>query len=199
MVAQPSSQVMSVEQWRAQERTSHDLKHEYIDGHAYAMSGGSRNHARIGSNMVRLLEDAVGANCAVYNSDVAVRLSATRYAYPDATVSCDERDQANNETEITTPRVVVEVLSPSTEGYDRGEKFGYYRACPSIQEYILVSTYTQGVDVFRRTAEGWKTYEHYGSYDTVELQSINARIPVAAIYQRTRVMQPESSDLTHKE
>lgn len=190
MVARPSPSFgssMSVEQWRALERDSHDTKHEYIDGQVYAMSGGSRNHGRIGSNVVRLLEDALGDTCYVYNSDVAARLSSSRYTYPDATVTCDERDRETDETEVIAPRVIVEVLSPSTEAYDRGEKFGYYRACPSVQEYILVSTTAQGVDMFRRTNQGWKIYEHYGSDDIIEFKSLGVRIPVAALYRRTDV------------
>ncbi len=190
MVAQPSSlssQPMSVVQWRELEQNSHDVKHEYIDGQAYAMSGGSRNHGQIGSNIVRLLEDAVGATCYVYTSDVAVRLSSLRYTYPDATVTCDARDYATNELEVFAPRVIVEVLSPSTEAYDRGEKFGYYRACPSIQEYVLIATKAQGVDVFRRMTQGWKIYQHYEPGDTMELESIGASIPVTALYRRTDV------------
>ena len=147
-------QFMSVTQWRELEQSSHDAKHEYIDGQVYAMSGGSRNHGQISSNAHHLLEDAVGNDCYAYNSDVAARLSASRYTYPVVTVTCDERDSATYGTEVFSPRVIVEVLSPSTEAYDRGEKFGYYRPCPTVQEYVLIATSVQGVDVFRRTAQG---------------------------------------------
>jgi Uma2 family endonuclease len=190
MVAQPSSsppQKMSVAQWRELERNSHDIKHEYIDGRAYAVSGGSRDHGQIGGNTVRALEDAIGDTCYVYNSDVAARLSSSRYTYPDATVTCDKRDQPTDDTEILAPRVIVEVLSPSTEAYDRGDKFGYYRVCPTIQEYVLIATKAQGVDVFRRTDHGWSIYQHYGPDDTLELESVGVSIPVAALYRRTDV------------
>jgi Uma2 family endonuclease len=116
---------MTVDEWRKLERTSHDIKHEYIDGQVYAMSGGSLAHGRIGSNTVRTLEDALttaGNPCDVYNSDVAVRLSPRRYTYPDASVTCDERDRSTpDKTDVQAPCVIVEVLSDSTEAYDRGE------------------------------------------------------------------------------
>ncbi len=145
MVAQPAShaapQSMSVEAWRELERTSHDRKHEYINGQVYAMAGGSLDHSQTSINVVLVLRGALGRGpCRVYNSDAAARLSPTRYTYPDATVTCDERDRGGV-IEIQAPRVIVVVLSPdSTEGYDRGRKFGYYRACPTVQEYVLVAT-----------------------------------------------------------
>ena len=194
MVAQPSWQFMNVDEWRALERQSHDIKHEYIDGLVYAMAGGSLAHSRIGSNALRTLEDALDDSpCNAYNSDAAARIFPTRYTYPDATVTCDERDQATaDEREIQAPRVIVEVLSDTTEAYDRGRKFGYYRACPTIQEYVLVTTDYQAVEVFRRTVRGWTEYQAYGPGDEVELTSINVRFPLATLYRRTTV--PETLD-----
>jgi Uma2 family endonuclease len=184
---------MSVEAWRELERTSHDRKHEYIDGQVYAMAGGSLDHSQTSINVVLVLRGALGRGpCRVYNSDAAARLSPTRYTYPDATVTCDERDRGGV-TEIQAPRVIVEVLSPdSTEGYDRGRKSGYYRACPTVQEYVLVATDHQAVEVYRRTAEGWGTFQAYGPDEEMELPSINVRFPVAALYELTEV--PEILD-----
>jgi Uma2 family endonuclease len=189
MVAQPSKpKFMSVDQWRELERCSHDIKHEYINGQVYAMAGGSRAHGRIGSNVVRTLEDALGDGpCNVYNSDVAARLSPMCFTYPDATVTCDECDQATpDETEIQSPRVIVEVLSDSTEAYNRGAKFALYRACPTVQEYVLVATKYQAVEVFHRTLRVWE-YQAYGPADEVDLTSIGVRFPVSALYRRTTV------------
>ncbi|HWE60100.1 MAG TPA: Uma2 family endonuclease, partial [Chloroflexota bacterium] len=114
--------------------------------------------------------------------------------YPDATVTCDERDRATTELrEIQAPRVVVEVLSPdSTEGYDRGKKFAYYRACPTMQEYVLVNTAYQAVEVFRRGSDEWSAYHAYGPGDEVVLTSIDAHVPLAALYDLTDV--PEAMD-----
>lgn len=125
--------------------------------------------------------------CNVYNSDVAARLSARRYTYPDVAVSCDERDQATpDKMEVEFPRLVVEVLSDSTEAYDRGKKFGYYRACPHVQEYVLIASTYQTVDVYRRTAPKW-TYDAYGPGDDVELASIGVRLPLALLYRNAGV------------
>src|SRR5437868_14940180 len=146
MVAQPSPSPrrMSVDKWRELERTSHDIKHEYIDGQVYAMSGGSLAHSRIALNVCSVLESALvaaGKPCFVYNSDAAARLSSRRYTYPDASVTCDERDRPTpDKTEVQVPHVIVEVLSDSTEAYDRGRQFCYYRACPQLQEYVLIAT-----------------------------------------------------------
>lgn len=191
MVAQREPQHMTVDEWRELERTSHDIKHEYIDGQVYAMSGGSLAHGRIGSNAVRTLEDALATarkSCDVYNSDVAARLSPRRYTYPDASVTCDERDRpAPDRTEVQAPRVIVEVLSDSTEAYDRGRKFGFYRACPTVQEYILVATRYQAVEVYRRTPKGWAIYQSYGPGDEIELTSLEVHFPLTALYKNAGV------------
>ena len=133
---------MTVDEWRELERTTSDAKYEYIDGQVYLMSGGSLAHSRISSNTVRTLEDALGSEpCYVYNSDASVSLSETRYTYPDASVSCDPRDQPTTEQiQVQAPCVIVEVLSDSTEGKDRIRKANLYRACPTIQEYVLIAT-----------------------------------------------------------
>jgi Uma2 family endonuclease len=192
----PERADMTVEEWRELERTSFDAKHEYIDGRIYLMPGGSLAHSRISINIVRALEDAIGDRPIwVYNSDAAARLSATRYTYPDASVSADERDRPTTQvTEIQAPWVIVEVLSPdSTAEYDRGRKFGYYRACPTVQEYMLVETAYQSVEVYRRAPESW-AYQAWGPGEVVELGSINVRIPVAAIYRLTHVPPPDAPE-----
>lgn len=201
MVAQREPQRMTVDEWRELERTSHDIKHEYIDGQVYAMSGGSLAHGRIDSNVVRTLEDALASAripCDVYNSDVAARLSPRRYTYPDASVTCDERDRsAPDKTDVQVPCVIVEVLSDSTEAYDRGRKFSLYRACPTVQEYMLVATRYQAVEVYRRTPQGWAIYQSYGSGDEIELTSLDVRFPLAALYKNAGV--PEAKEDTEGE
>lgn len=190
MVAQQLPQFMSVDEWRELEQSSHDVKHEYIDGQVYAMSGGSLAHSRISLNVCNALEaalEAAGKSCFVYNSDAAARLSARRYTYPDASVTCDEGDRPTpDKTEVQVSRVIVEVLSDSTEAYDRGRKFGYYRACPHVQEYVLIATKYQLVEVYRRMSSRW-TYDAYGPDDEVELMSIDVRLPVAVLYRNAGV------------
>lgn len=192
MVAQRDARrTMTVDEWRDLERTSHDRKYEYIDGQVYAMSGGSLDHAAIAANVVSALNSAFGDGpCIAYNSDAAARLSPQRYTLPDVTVTCDERDRGPI-MEVQSPRLIVEVLSDSTEAYDRGQKAGFYRACPLIQEYVLIATRYQAVEVYQRTVQGWILHEH-GPGDTVELGSIGVRLTVDMVYRRTQV--PLSSD-----
>lgn len=195
MVAQREPLRMTVEEWRELERNSHDIKHEYIDGQVYAMSGGSLAHGRIGLNVCFALENALlakGKPCFVYNSDVAARISSKRYTYPDASVTCDERDRpVADKTEIQAPCIIVEVLSDSTEAYDRGRKLAFYRACPTLQEYIMVASKYQMVEIYRRTPPTW-TYSAYGPGDVIEIMSLDIRIPVAALYHS--IVVPEISD-----
>ena len=188
MVAQREPQHMTVDEWRKLEKAHPDLKYEYLDGQVYLMSGGSLAHARIGSNTVRALEDALESKpCYVYNSDASVCLSETRYTYPDASVSCDPLDQPTTEqVQIQAPRVVVEVLSDSTEGKDRIRKAHLYRACPTIQEYVLIATKYQAVEVQRRAGDEW-TLHLFGPGDEIELVSIGARFPLAVLYRGTAV------------
>jgi Uma2 family endonuclease len=185
---------MTVEEWRALERSS-EVKHEYIDGYIYAMAGGSRAHSRIATNITSLLDAVLGDGpCIAYNSDAATQVSESRFTYADVVVSCSECDRATRDgTEVAEPRAIFEVLSDSTEQTDRGRKADDYRKCPSLQEYVLVGTRYQRVEVYRRTAEGWGLFRFYGPGDEVELTSLDVRFPVAALYRRTDV--PETSPL----
>ena len=188
MTAQRRHDYITVDEWQALEQANPDVKYEYIDGQIYLMSGGSLAHSRIGSNVVRTLEDELeNTSCYAYNSDASVRLSETRYTYPDASVSCDPRDVPTTEQmRIQTPRVIVEVLSDSTEGKDRLKKAHLYHACPSIQEYMLVATRYQAVEVQRRTGNEW-TVHVFGPGDEVELTSISVKFPLSALYRGTNV------------
>lgn len=180
------------------------VRFEYVDGVAYALAGGTLNHSEISLNLAELLRvqlrqlrqlrSADGGDCEVYNSDARVRLSASRYVYPDLTISCDARDQGTSDI-LTAPRVALEVLSPSTEStedYDRGAKFALYRACPTLQEYVLVASERQSVEVFRRGDAGgdaW-TLHTFGLGDVVELSSVGnggIRFAVADVYASVTV------------
>ncbi len=187
MVAQREPHSMTLDEYFELMRKNPDAKYEYLDGQVYLMAGGTANHARISTNAVRQLEDALGDGpCVVYNSDLSVHLSESRYVFPDVTVTCDESDQGEVTT-IHSPRVIVEVISNPTEGYDRGRKFAYYRQCSTLEEYVLAATDHQTVEVFRCTERGWTAYHAYSLGDVVELASIGVKIPVAAFYRRTTV------------
>lgn len=133
---------ISPEEYLQIDRASPDIKYEYVDGHMYAMSGGTIEHAQIAMNMIRALADHLqGSSCRVISSDVRVQVAEKKYFYPDVTVSCAPEDRQRGVDTIRTPRLVVEVLSPTTETNDRVQKFRFYKACPSIQEGVRPHQY----------------------------------------------------------
>jgi Uma2 family endonuclease len=187
MIAQPQHLKMSVEAYFALDNESIDVRYEYIDGYAYLLAGGTPAHALIASNLIAEIRAKLGKSpCQVYTSDAKVRLSTSRYVFPDVTVSCDKRDQTLEAEMLQYPRLVIEILSPRTEAYDRGNKSGYYRACPTIQEYVLVSTQQRAVEVYRRANSKIWTLYTFGPDEQVELKSIGVTISVAAIYEYVR-------------
>ena len=149
MTALSDREKISVEEYFQLLRDNPDARYEYIDGRVYALAGGNLDHARIAFNVTRALDDLLPSGCQAFNSDASLRLSSNRYVFPDVTVSCDDRDRGKA-TEIQSPRLVVEVLSPGTMNYDRGKKFLYYRACLTLQEYVIIYTEYQAVEVFKR-------------------------------------------------
>ncbi len=183
MTASPNRLTMSVEEYLALDRNSTETRYEYIDGHVTMMAGGTLDHATISLNIASTLLGLLrGSSCRVFSSDARVRLSATRYVIPDVTVSCDGRDRGRVDV-IQYPHLVVEVLSPSTEDYNRGRKFMYYRECPTIQEYVMVNTEYQAVEVCRRARNDLWSFHVFRSGDDVELASLGVRFPIAAVYE----------------
>lgn len=182
-MALPERPAMSVEEYLRLDRASIETRYEYIDGYVRMLAGGTVNHSQIAVNVTSILYGLLrGSPCRVLNSDVRVRLSETRYVYPDITVSCDGRDRGTVDI-IQFPRLVVEVLSSSTEDYDRGRKFTYYRACPTIQEYVLISSTYQSVEVFKRERKNLWTLQVFGPGDTVELSGLDVSFTVSAVYE----------------
>jgi Uma2 family endonuclease len=155
-------------------------RHEYIDGEVYAMSGGTIIHSQISSNFNRLLGNHLrGSGCRTLNSDARVSiLASSHYVYPGVSITCDERDKTTPKY-ITYPCLIVEVLSPSTEAYDRGNKFKLYRRNPCLQEYVLVDAETMAIELFRKTdGESWQIID-YEPGDMVELVSVKLTFPLA--------------------
>jgi Uma2 family endonuclease len=188
MVARIDTALMTVEEYRALAQANPEVKYEYADGRVYAMSGGTLDHSAIGGNIVGALSDLLdGSPCRVFNSDAKALLSATRWVFPDATVTCDDRDRGSAD-EIGAPRLIFEVLSETTEAHDRGRKFRWYRACASIEEYVLVATDRRQIEVFRRhpDADIWE-FEAYGPGQMLELRSLGLTLPVARLYRGTLV------------
>lgn len=175
-------------EYLAQEATS-NIRHEYLDGEIFAMSGGTIEHGAIAANVIRLLGNALlGKPCRVLTSDVRVRVLATGLAtYPDVSVACGslERDPEDANT-VVNPAVLVEVLSDSTEAYDRGEKFAHYRRIPSLQDYLLVSQHEMLIEHYRRSNDGTWILRDVRPPDMVRL-SIGCELSVAEAYQNPLV------------
>lgn len=159
-MVRPASLYLSYEDFLDTERTS-DLKHEWLDGVVYAMAGGSIEHARLAANMTAALKQAL-VTCEVFSSDVMLFVRATKLStYADVAVVCGavesqkvERDGRTLGEALLNPTVIVEVLSDSTEDYDRGEKFHHYMMIPSLQNYVLISQDEAKIEVFRRPERG---------------------------------------------
>ena len=180
---------MSLEEYLTLVEQDPEHAYEYLDGRVYMMTGGSPDHSIIGSNLNGLLQAFLrGRRCIVYNSDVYVQLSEHYRVCPDVTVSCDPRDRGAQEV-IRYPSLVAEVLSPTTEARDRGQKSLQYRSCPSIQEYLLISSEFPLVEVFRREKQGFWSLYTLGLDDTIELTSLDLRFPVAELYQNTSFLE----------
>ncbi|AFY92888.1 Uma2 family endonuclease [Chamaesiphon minutus] len=161
-----------------------EVKHEYFDGEVFAMSGGTQNHGRIAVRLVSLLDNHLDdGNCAVLNSDVRVKIQAAeKYVYPDASVTCDERDRDTPQY-VAYPRLIIEVLSPSTEAYDRGKKFKLYQRSTSLIEYVLVSVEEIEIEVFRKNERGKWEVTNYAAGDNVELESIDLTFAIDRVYR----------------
>lgn len=194
MVADPYRSVMSVEEYFALDRSSIDVRYEFIDGHVSMLAGGTANHSIIAANMIRELGLLLrGGPCRVYTSDMKVKLSEKRYVYPDVSVSCDERDTGSVEI-IQNPCLIVEVLAPSTESTDRGKKFTYYRTRPSIHEYVMIDTQMQAVEMYRRASENLWMLHLFGADDQVTLASLGISFSVASLYENVNVPKEAPDD-----
>lgn len=192
MATLPHRPAMSIEAYLDLDRRSSETRYEYIDGYVRMLAGGTPDHAKIAANVIGVLYGILeGSSCSVYTSDVRVCLAETRYVYPDVSVSYDARDQEQEEM-IQYPCLIVEVLSPSTEAYDRGRKLAFYRQCPSIREYVLVDSQRQTVEVFRREKNTFWTYHAFGPGDDVELASLGVRFPLVKLYRNVVLAEDES-------
>jgi len=159
-------------------------RHELIDGMVYAMTGGTQNHSAIKLNVASLIRSHLrGSPCRVFNSDLKVNiLNTPNYTYPDLSVTCDDRDR-EHPLYITYPCLIVEVLSDSTEAYDRGKKFEKYRRNPNLVDYVLVSSDEIAIDIYHKNDAGEWVILSYRSGDLVEFQSINLSLPIEQLYE----------------
>ena len=168
---------------------SAEVRHEYVDGHVYAMAGASDDHNRIAGNIFAELRERLrGHRCEPFINDMKVKIPpafAEVYYYPDVLVACDPTDNARYFRE--RPTVIIEVLSPETERTDRREKAIAYRQIPTVEAYVLVEQERMAATILRRTEPGWQSDAIEGRGSILKLPGIGVEIPLERIYERTAV------------
>ena len=172
--------LLTEEQYLDLERAA-EFRYEYLDGRMYAISGAPEGHVLIVGNLLRILRPQ---GCRAYSNDMRVRVSGRMYTYPDLVVACGDRKFLDERRDtLLNPTLICEVLSESTERYDRGRKFRHYQGIPSLRQYVLVATDQMSVEVFtRQSDDSWLLRCGAGVTDTVELASIGCTVTVAEIY-----------------
>jgi Uma2 family endonuclease len=167
-------------EWEEQQ----DIKYEYINGEVFAMTGGTIPHNDVAFNLASGLKNHLkGSKCRVNIADAKVGVSDTGpFTYPDVVVSCHPKDKKAIKF-IQFPSLIVEVLSPSTEAYDRGGKFQLYRRIQTLQEYVLISADKIGLDCFRLNDRGLWELHPFVEGDNVHLVSVDFRFPLSLVYE----------------
>lgn len=176
---------MSPEEYLAFERASPE-KHEYADGEIFAMSGGTFAHAALAGNLIAELRVALRSRrCSVLTSDMRVHIPASgRYVYPDATVVCGPAKlQDGHRDNLLNPRLIVEVLSDSSEAYDRGDKFVHYRTLESLHTYVIASQKGPQIEVFSRQADNGWLLRVYGPGQRAAIIDLDIFLDVDSVYQ----------------
>lgn len=164
------------------------VKHEFLDGQAWAMSGGSPEHARIAGTITRLIGNRLaGKPCDVFSSDLRVRVAATGLAtYPDVTVICGRIEldpEDRRQQTASNPSVVLEVLSLTTQAYDRGEKLEHYKRVPSLREIVLVAHDEHRLEIWRREADVWTLEVSRGAAAVAHLRTLDVALPLCDVYR----------------
>ena len=187
---------LTPEQYLEIERKA-EFKSEYYQGEMFAMGGARWTHNRLVANLIALLHQQLRSHtCQTVPSDMRVQVEATgMYTYPDAIVVCGE-PQILDETRDTllNPSLIVEVLSPSTEFYDRVRKFEHYRAVESVSEYLLISSERVSVELYTRQPDGrWLLTAVNSLEDSLDLESVGARLALADLYEKVDLTAPPAA------
>jgi Uma2 family endonuclease len=178
-------QTWMVEQYLELERTS-EIKHEYLDGYVFAMTGASRNHNLIAAAVMGIFYVQLrGRPGNIYTSDQRVK-AGRLYAYPDISVVCGTPEFTGETPDtLANPTLLIKVLSPSTEKSDRGKTFQYYRELDSLQEYVLIAQDSYRIEHYVRQENGpWLFNDAVGADATLELASIGCTLSLADVYEK---------------
>ncbi len=191
------NQLLTPQEYLAQERLA-EFKSEFFRGETFAMAGASRRHNLIAGNLVRELGNALKQQpCEVYPGDMRVKVCSTGlYTCPDVSIVCDDPRFEDDELDtLLNPMVLFEVLSKSTEAYDRGTKSGHYRKLPSLRHYVLVAQDRCSIDVYTRRDEGnWLLRETSDIKGSLELPWPGITIPASEVYRKVDFEAPDESD-----
>ncbi len=174
---------LSVQEYLAWE-AENEIKHEYIDGEVFAMSGGTGKHSRVAANAIIALGRQLGnSTCSVHTSDMRVKVAADRYVYPDLSVVCgEEQFEDKSETSLLNPILVVET-SPSSIERDRFAKRDFYREVPSIQAYLVIDQHRVCAELYSRADVAWLLQVFTDPEDVIPLAMLNCELPLADIYR----------------
>lgn len=179
--------VFRPEDYLAIERQA-EYKSEYVAGEIFAMAGANRQHNLIVANIIRTLgNQLLESPCNVYPSDMRVKVLPTgKYTYPDIIVTCgEERFEDEHDDTLLNPRVIIEVLSESTEAYDRGKKFEHYQAIEPLAEYLLVAQDRSRIEHYvRQDDKTWTYAEFHNIEDSVSLQTIGCQLVFKDVYAK---------------
>ena len=184
MSSQPKTRI-TPQEYLAIEREA-EFKSEYFDGEMFALAGARENHTLICSNLARFLGNQLADRpCYVYPNEMRIKVvSVEKYTYPDVAVVCGERffEDETRDT-LLNPMVIIEVLSKSTEGYDRGAKFEYYQLIESLTDYILITQKPYRVEHFVKQQQGrWTYYDLRSADDILKLDSVGCEVSLNDIY-----------------
>lgn len=185
-----AAHVLTADEYLEHER-QRDAKHELVHGVEVAMAGGTPKHNAIAGNVIVALGQRLRGRCLVFPSDQRVHVETTGlFTYPDVTVVCGRpRFHPNGRDTLVNPRLVVEVLSSSTEAYDRGAKFAHYQSIAALEEYVLVTQTTKRVEHYRRLETGqWLLSVSEGDDALLVLPGLGCEIPLVEIYAGTELL-----------
>lgn len=175
---------LSVDDYLRLERAAAQ-RSEYLSGDTFLMAGASREHNLVVLNVAAELRARLrGSPCEVYPSDMRVSTPSGLFTYPDVSVACSPTFRTPGTDTLLNPVLLVEVLSPTTEAFDRGRKFEHYRSLDALREYLLVSTAEARIERFRRTETGWLFDEAAGLDAAMALSSVPAELPLAEVFAR---------------
>jgi Uma2 family endonuclease len=175
--------VTTVAEYLAIDRGS-AIKHEFLDGEIFSMTGASLSHNIIVANLIGELRQATRHRpCTVFASDARVKTPSGLFCYPDVTALCGQIDRSDeDQNTLTNPQLIIEVLSDSTEGYDRGKKFRHYRSIPSLVDFVLVSQTERQVEHFSHREDGTWIFSTHKNQEKLTLPSLDCEIHLDEIY-----------------